>query len=319
MSASAFEPPFAESEIEVTEGLVYAAPGGRELKLDLYRPRASGPCPVILWLHGGGWRFGNRRQAPPLRRYFAERGYAMASIDYRRSDEAVFPAAVEDVKFAIRWLKGAAATYGLDPDRIGLWGSSAGGHLAALATTSGPGVFEDAASGEPDSAVAAVIVAYAPSDFLQLDAYRDPEGKPSDDAESIQLPAGKRSRDPDSLESLFLGAPIETVPDTVRAANPITYVRPGLPPFLILHGTADTAVPAHQSLLLHDALITAGASATLGLIDGLGHGFLNRANLDDTPREILWDGPDGRGRRNGRPFTLIGDWFDRYLRDIPCA
>ncbi len=153
-------------------------------------------------------------------------------------------------------------------------------------------------------------------------AYRDPTGRPSDDPESIQMPAGKRSRDPDSFESLLLGASIETRPDLVRLANPITYVKPGAPPFLILHGLSDTAVPFQQSILLYEALAAAGNDVTLCLIKGLGHGFLNRNDFDKGPPRPV----TVRSTRNGEPeqattdgppvtFDAIETFFRRYLCD----
>ena len=258
---------------------VYASPGGQSLLLDLYLPNdGCEPWPVIVWLHGGGWRFGDRRLAPDLSQYFAARGFAMASIDYRLTTEAIFPAQIEDVKTAVRWLRAAATQHGLDSQRIALWGASAGGHLAALAATSGPGVFESGASEHPDqsSDVQAVVVGYGPTDFLQMDEHRDPRDRPSDDPESLTLPPGMRTAHANSFESLLVGGPVEQHPDRVRLANPIVYERPQVPPFLILHGLSDTTVPAHQSKLLFDALAARGVDVTLCLQEGLGHGFLNR-------------------------------------------
>ncbi len=307
--------------VEIVADLVYARPHGSPQRLDLYLPQ-GGELPVIIWLHGGGWRFGDRRLGPDLSRYFAQRGFAMVSIDYRLSGEATFPAQLHDVKTAIRWVRANATRYGLDGAHIGLWGSSSGGHLAALAALTGSGILEDDPleyAGQ-SSEVQAVVDGYGPTDFLQQDAQRDPLGRPSDDPESIQLPAGKWSRDADSLESLLLGAPIETRPDLVRLANPLTYVRPGAPPFLILHGLSDTAVPAHQSVLLYEALATAGNEATLCLIKGLGHGFLNRNDFDKGPPRPVTVRSTGNGHpeqvTDGPPVTFdaIEAFFRRHLR-----
>src|SRR5580692_6078407 len=114
---------------------------------DVYLPDAEPPLPVIIWLHGGGWRFGDRRLAPDLTRHFASRGFAMVSIEYRLSGQAVFPAPLEDVKAAVRWVRSAAERYGFDADHIGLWGSSAGGHLAALAALCEPGAVQAVVNG----------------------------------------------------------------------------------------------------------------------------------------------------------------------------
>ncbi len=124
--------------------LTYASPGGVELVLDLYRPSNPNgrPAPVIVFLHGGGWSGGTRTTGPDFRRYFAQDGFAMASIEYRLTPSITFPANVEDVRTAVRWLKANAAAHALDPDRICLWGTSAGGHLAAVAALAPRGMFE---------------------------------------------------------------------------------------------------------------------------------------------------------------------------------
>jgi len=132
----------APHDVELSADLVYSHAGGRPRLLDLYLPRgAARALPVIVWLHAGGWRSGDRKQAPDLSRHFAMQGFAMASIDYRLSREATFPAQLHDVKAAVRWLRTHAERLGLDGRRIGLWGSSAGGHLATFAalTPADPG------------------------------------------------------------------------------------------------------------------------------------------------------------------------------------
>jgi acetyl esterase/lipase len=302
------------------DDLTYAAPEGEPLLLDLYLPNGSRESwPVIVWLHGGGWRFGDRRLAPDLSRYFAASGFAMASIDYRLTTQAIFPAQIEDVKTAVRWLRASARQYGLDTRRIALWGASAGGHLAALAATSGPGVFETPTSehGEHSSDVQAVVDGYGPTDFLRMDEHRDPLDGPSEDPESLTLPPGMRTAHANSFESLLVGGPVEQHADRVRLANPMAYERVNLPPFLILHGLSDTTVPAHQSELLFDALAARGADATLCLQEGLGHGFLNRerwpAGRTSTRRaangliESSADSPP-------ITFEMIGRFFERTLR-----
>ena len=278
----------------------YARPDGLALEADVYLPEGSGaPPPAIIWIHGGGWRYGNRLVSPDLRRFFAARGFAMVAIDYRLSRVARFPAQIEDVRAAVRWLRSAARRFGIDRDRIGLWGASAGGHLASLAALAPPDCFRPGDAWYPDESdvVQGVVVGYAPTDFLQIDAHRPPRGTRSDDPESLLLPRPDlRSIDADSWESLLLGAPIASVPDLVRAASPLTYAGAHAPAFLILHGLSDTTVPPHQSELLYHALAAAGSCVTLALIDGLGHGFLNRTHLDDAgPRltEIRRTGADG--------------------------
>jgi acetyl esterase/lipase len=272
-------------QVKLSPDLVFSSPGGKPLLLDLYLPfKKKEPLPVIVWLHGGGWRIGDRKLGPDFYQYFAEKGFAMASIEYRLSGEALFPAQIHDVKTAIRWLRSVADEYHLDSDRIGLWGSSAGGHLAALAGTTGSGILEGLEYGfeEYSSDVQAVVDGYGPTDFLQMDLPHTPEG-PFNDSETEHLDPVLQHSDMNSPESQLLGSPIHSVPDRVREANPITYIKGGEPPFLIMHGTNDTAVPAHQSELLYQALLEKGNEATLCLIDGFGHAFFNNNDLDNYP------------------------------------
>lgn len=306
--------------VSIVRDLEYDAPGDVPLRADLYLPAGAGPrVPVVIWIHGGGWRFGSRRVAPDLSRFFARRGFAMAAIDYRSSARARFPAQIEDVKTAIRWLRSQAAEYGLDGQRIGLLGASAGGHLAALAALSPPGTFEP--PGAPYAAhaggVQAVVAGYAPSDFLQMDAHRPPAGTISADPETLRLPRGvTRAAQPDSFESLLLGAPIESCPDRVRQANPLAYAGADAPPFLLLHGGSDTTVPLHQSEILFDALAAHGTDVTLCVIDGLGHGFLNRTHLDDGPTRrmtVRQAAQAGREQAVQPVFPLIEAFFRRHL------
>lgn len=278
----------------------YASPGGHDLVLDLYRPTPTqGRLPVIVFLHGGGWVTGTRITGPDFKRFFAQDGFAMASIDYRLTPSVTFPANVEDVKTAIRWLKANADSYGLDARRIGLWGTSAGGHLAAVAGLAPSGSFEGDGHLDQSSRVQCVLDAYGPTVFNLMDAQTAQE-KATLQAPHPALanrppptpgvaPRGPDARqgalpvhdDPASPESRLVGAPIQTVPDRVKAASPLTYVSKEAPPFLIMHGMADSSVPYHQSIALYEALAAAGTAATLRLIDGLPHTFFNYSDLDE--------------------------------------
>ncbi|TWD88286.1 acetyl esterase/lipase [Neobacillus bataviensis] len=308
-------------EVRVLTDLEFASPNGKSLLLDLYLPiGAEGPVPVIVWLHGGGWRIGDRKLGPDLKVRFAERGYAMASIEYRLSSEAIFPAQIYDVKAAIRWLRSVANEYGLDSKHIGLWGSSAGGHLAALAGTTGSGRLEDLELGnwESLSDVQAVVDGYGPTDFLQMEEYSNSTAASSDDLESVRFNSVQRHTDPDSPESQLLGAPIQTVPHLVREANPITYIDENVPPFLILHGLSDTAVPVHQSELLYRALIENGNEAALCLIEGLGHAFFNKNDLDELPLQVTLrkaeaGEPEQIESSKKRIFELVESFFRKHL------
>jgi acetyl esterase/lipase len=307
--------------VTVIRDEIYSSPDGVPLKADLYIPAAGArPLPVVIWVHGGGWRFYDRRLAPDLRRYFASAGFAMVAIDYRLTTQAIFPAQIEDLKTAIRWVRSVAGAHGFDPTRIGLIGSSAGGHLSALAGLTARPLFEPAGAPHLDcsSTVQAVVAAYPPTDFLQIDAHRPPDGVVSEDPETLLLPRGMtRSAAPDSFESLLVGAPIEQVPDRVRLANPVAYASPGAPPFLILHGTSDTTVPAHQSEILYDALASAGNDVALYLIEGLGHGFLNRTHLDDGPPRAMTvrRHAPGRGASLERVRRPIFGIVEAFLRE----
>ena len=188
-----------------------------------------------------------------------------------------------------------------------------------MCAATGPGAYEGSGFADQSSSVQAVVDGYGPTDFLQEDAHRDPDGKPSDDPESLQLPSGKRSDDPDSLEALFLGAPILTIPELVAKANPITHVRPGMPPYLIMHGLSDTMVPYNQSELLFRALAQNGCEASLMLIEKLGHGFFDRNDLDDAgARDVrVWRCQGGVTRGPAAEhrllFDVVGSFFDKHL------
>src|SRR3954463_3715299 len=261
---------FARAEVElpdpaetvVIRDLVYARKATGPLLLDLHLPaRPVAAPPVVVWLHGGGWRRGDRSFAPDLDRYFAARGYAMANVEYRLSGDAIFPAQLEDVRAAVRWLRDSAGEFGFDARSIGLWGSSAGGHLAALAATS---------AADDRDRVQAVVDGYGPTDFTLAD--------------SQALPGGQLHAPADSPESELLGVPLaEAGEDRLRATNPIAHITPAAPPFLILHGTADLLVPPGQSEILHAALAAAGVESTLCLIEGLGHAFLNGRRFESRP------------------------------------
>ena len=252
--------------------LAYASTSPSQV-LDLWLPsNPSGPVPLVIFVHGGAFKGGDKSmEAGNVASVLAE-GYAAASLDYRLSGEAPFPAAVQDIKAAVRWLRANASTYGLDPDRFAAWGESAGGNLVAMIGTTGDQVtiLDDATLGSTDvsSAVQAVVAWYAPTDFLQMDA-QFAAAPPAVCAGQVQ------AHDPaDSPESAYLGAAIQTVPDTAAAANPITYIATArtLPPFSIAAGDSDCLVPHQQSEILDAALTAAGAISTFTLVEGASHG-----------------------------------------------
>jgi acetyl esterase/lipase len=237
-------------------------------KLDLHLP-ASGerPYPVLVGIHGGGFISGDKDdgQILPVLQGLT-RGYAVVGLDYRLSPEAHFPAAVSDVKAAVRWVRAHAGEYGLDGSRVALWGDSAGGNLAAIAGTSGDSAAlrgPDPSNADQPDDIQAVVDWFGPISFLRTD--RDFSVSGFDDRGSAE--GGS------SFLSQYLGAPLNEVPDKVRAADPITYLTPADPPILIEHGTEDGTVPWPQSKRLAEAYAaaTGGDNVTLHLIKGAGH------------------------------------------------
>lgn len=266
----------------VEADIVFASRPSGDLLLDLYHPpRAEGPVPVVLWLHGGGWFTGDRALAPDLARHAAATGCAVASIEYRLSGQALFPAQLFDVREAIRFLRAGAERFGLDPRAVGVWGASAGGHLAALAGLTGhlaqlPG--EPVPEGEADASVQAVAESYGPVDLAAVVA----------EAEAT-IP---RMNGASSPEARLLGGHPAGLPDLARYASPLSWISAAAPPFQISHGTGDVLVSHRQSELLHEALTAAGASSELHLLDGYRHGFLNPPGLLDVQLSAVMD--DGR-------------------------
>jgi len=220
----------------------------RPLSLDLHLPEGEGPFPVILQLHGGGWRTGSRTSFSPLVSVedsfgrMVAAGFAVAAVDYRLSGEAVFPAQLEDVRAALGWILQQGKGYGLDVDRIVLWGGSAGGTLAALAGL------------EPEAAVRGVIDWYGVSDVLAMAEYTRGSDAPGE-----------------SREDQWLGASVFDVPEIAAAASPVSHVAAGAPPFLLAHGADDTDVPPSQTQALADALEAAGVPVELHFEPDAGH------------------------------------------------
>jgi acetyl esterase/lipase len=243
---------------KVLKDLAYVPGGHERQKLDLYLPPTGARWPLVVAIHGGAFRMGSKEGEPAGA--FLGRGFAVAAINYRLSQHAVFPAQIEDCKAAVRWLRANAAQYGYDPGRIASYGGSAGGHLAAmLGTTGDVKAFDVGANPGVSSRVQAVVDFFGPTDFLQMDAHRPSAAAMTHDT-------------PDSPESQLVGGPIRDNRDKVARANPITYVTPDDPPFLIVHGDADLLVPHHQSELLEAALRKAGVRVRLVTIPGGPHG-----------------------------------------------
>jgi len=266
------------SRMTVLRGIAYVPGGHERQKLDLYLPKEADPSgkrPLIVWIHGGAWLGGSKERPPALR--FVEKGYAVASVNYRLSQHAIFPAQIEDCKAAIRWLRASAAEYGYDPNRIGVWGASAGGHLVALLGTTGDvKEFDVGPNAGVSSRVQAVCDFFGPTDFTKMSSF----------------PSTMKHDAPDSPEAKLIGGPVQENKDKAQRANPIAYITKDDPPFLIVHGDKDPLVPHHQSEILLDALKKTNVEATLYTVKGGGHGGFKDPQVD----------------------VLVAEFFERHLR-----
>lgn len=266
----------------------YGEAEGKPLLLDVIAPQGmpGRPRPAVVWLHGFGWFAGTRRDNLEISMctFLAAHGFFTASIEYRLSGEATFPAQIHDVKAAIRWLRANAAIHGIDPDRIGVWGASAGGGLAALAGLTGDQPDLEGESGSPgySSRVQAVAVASSPSDFLRQ--------------------GGEMRNDTASPVTQLFGGTLAEKGELMRLGSPISHVSPGAPPFLIAHGTRDETVPLEQGERLYEALVSAGAEAEFIPIEGVYHNWMSE--IEGIPgREDTWKlGP------------LAFPFFEKHLR-----
>jgi acetyl esterase/lipase len=266
------------ADVEIYRDLSYL-PGGHERhKLDVYVPKnAKGQLPLVVWVHGGGWSMGSKNNPPAL--FLLRHGYAVASINYRLVQHAPFPAQIEDCKAALRWLRAHADKYHIDPKHVGVWGASAGGHLVALwGTTNGKKELEGKEGHlDQSSSVQAVVDYFGPTDLKRY----------------LKL----------------LG--IEQNKEKAALASPLTHVNKDCPPFLIVHGDKDLAVPYRESEELTAALKKAGVDVTLHKLEGVGHGGGEMAGYKT-------DGLPARSRAreflNEESQKRILDFFDRTLK-----
>lgn len=267
--------PAAPATVRFEKDIEYANPEGQHLQLNLARPTGGdGPFPAVLCIHGGGFRAGVRQGHDALCIALAQRGYVAATVTYRLAPKYQFPAAVHDVKAAVRWLRAHAGEYKIDAERIGVTGDSAGGHLAQfLGVTGDVDEFEGNDNPGWSSGVTCVVNVYGPSDFTK--SY----GKSVDAAEVLPL---------------FLGGNLETARRRHIVASPLSWVTPDAAPTLCIHGTKDPYVAHEQATWIVDRLKAAGVEAELLTLEGAGHGF---------------KGDDARRAREG-----MLAFFDRHLK-----
>jgi acetyl esterase/lipase len=236
--------------------VMYCTAGGVALTMNVWLPQPGAtPHPTAVFVHGGGWEKGDAgplNRLSPVESGLLAQGFVVTSVNYRLGPQYVWPAQIEDVKCAIRYLRANAASYGIDSTRIGVWGSSAGGHLVSMLGTAGPSAGYDVGQYlDQSSAVQAVIDEWGPTDLAA---------------------AGWGSAASPVITQVFGAAPGQPSA-TLRAASPVTYVAPGDPPFLIIQGAADSTVPASQSQELAAALHSAGVPETLVMVQNAGHGL----------------------------------------------
>jgi acetyl esterase/lipase len=259
--------------VVVYSNLDYVGKGEGRQMLDLFIPTgAKGPTPLILWFHGGGWFCGDKG-GPWSEDELTARGYAVASVNYRYVSQGLHPAQIEDCKAAIRYLRANAKKFNIDPKRVGVWGHSAGGHLAALLGTSGDVKALEGTGGNlnQSSRVQAVIDLAGPTDLL--------------------LP-----NQPGALADVFkglVGGPVEQHKDLAASASSVTYVSKDDPPFLIVHGQVDDIVPIAHAEKLYGLLKKAGVDATLMPLKDTGHG--------------------GGGYESPENRKIMLDFFDKHL------
>ncbi|MDE2596646.1 MAG: alpha/beta hydrolase [Sphingomonadales bacterium] len=239
-------------------------PGYRPQIVDIYMPaRRGGAKPLVLYVHGGGWVGGHTRHAGPMGNFpaalaeLASEGFVVASLEYRLAGEARFPAQVQDVRAALRFLKGNATKYGIDPARAGIWGGSAGGHLSALAALScGVGSLEAQGVTAPPGSecVQSAVIWYGVFDFAAL--------------------AAARANGGDGAAERLMGCTGPCTPEQYAPASPVTYIDAKDPPFLLIHGEGDRTVPVAQSHLAEDRMLAAGMKVESIYIPGVDHSFI---------------------------------------------
>jgi acetyl esterase/lipase len=258
------KPPSPPAGFAAEYDVKYVPDGDAAQSLDIYFPErpSDKPLPLLVWIHGGAWRGGSKSQVPYLKQL--SRGYVAASVEYRFSQKAKFPAQIQDCQAAIRWLRANARKYSIDPDRIGVGGASAGGHLSALVGTSGGAKAFPMIGGNEDQSdrVQAVCDIFGPANFWTV-------VNQANEDQSVKNIFKWNEGDP---YSDLIGAKLGEDKEKCDAVSPVRYVTKDDPPFLILHGDRDALVPYAQSVELSDQLAKTGVEVTLQRMPGAGHG-----------------------------------------------
>jgi acetyl esterase/lipase len=263
---------FSDS-IKAELDIPYAGTDNPRQRLDLYLPKVrkdDKPLPVVVYIHGGAWRAGDKRGGYGMVAPLVESGdFVGVSVGYRLTGEAIWPAQIHDCKAAIRWLRGNAKKYNFDPGRIGVTGTSAGGHLVAMLGTSGDVPELEGKLGDhlnESSRVQCVVDQFGPTDLLAM---------------------GGSHNNPNSPESKLVGGAVQESQEAARSASPTSYVSKNDPPFLFIHGTDDRVVPFHQSELLHAALNKVGVESVLIPVQGGGHGGFGTSEVTQRMRQFF--------------------------------
>jgi acetyl esterase/lipase len=272
-----------KTPIKTIEDVVYAAPklaNGKSisLKMDLLIPEPARKRTVVVYVPGGGFVVAAKESALNLRTFVAEAGFAVASVQYRTTrDGANYRDGVEDVKAAIRYLRANADKYAIDANTVAVWGESAGGYLAAMVgVTNRNGAFEAGANLKQSSDVQGVIDDFGASDISKIAADFDAVTRHAIDTNEGLVQYIGKAPDANTLDPSI----------ATTAANPLKYIQPGAPPFLIFHGNQDRMVSPSQTLILHDALVAAGVQSSRYVVDGAAHGDLSF--MGDTQSGLLW-------------------------------
>ncbi len=289
-----------KTQVKLIKDVVYAVPttaDGKTIKLAMDIMVPAGNSPAIVYVPGGGFMMSPKEAAGDLRQYVAESGFAVVSIQYRTvsNGHATYRETIQDVKAAVRYLRAHGAEYGIDGSRIGVWGESAGGYLAAMMGVTG-GVSEFDAGGDLDrsSEVQAVVDKFGPSDLSKIVADYEP--------------AQQSQYGPGTSLAHFVNGPnskkgVLDNPEAIYASNPLTYVNASDPPFLLLHGSADSLVSPSETLILHKALKRAGVDSTRYVLDGSKHGDM----------AFIGDVKAGKAWSTNEVMNIIVNFFHKHL------